>query len=1248
MKEKKPSKALSEVIFSKDLLPTCGINLVEASAGTGKTYSIQSLYLRFLLEQGLTINQILLVTFTEAACKELRERIRSILHKAMLALEDRLDSRDGDHARIEEVFKLLSEQRSQGRGEELDWKSISRSRLSQALTEFDNAAIHTIHGLCARILAELAFECGELFDREITADAKDLLERICKDHYMREVLEDPFKYTLYSKNDLNEAFLLLLGKEVSSRIDALIHPKQVSAIDGKKLKASFHSLLNSWEQCGNSVKESFQEALNQKFFKSKFSTSLENAFSTLDEAKSKEPPFSGLVISELLDSLELFSTTEFEANKDKRKKKAKTWKPSSREVLDFCQKCEDLLGNSRAWALKQKVAFANQIRRDFQREKESERIFTYDDLLIHLRAALEREQSSSFLLERLEQRYRLAVIDEFQDTDPIQWEIFYRVFQESRLPVYLVGDPKQAIYAFRNGDIYTYFDAASKAEERYTLEKNYRSEEMLVEGVNSLFEQSSKKAPFVDDRITMPRVKARGLGESESLLIDGRVDETPLKIRFIDDEKVLKKDKARMLISSDIANEIISLLNDRSLVLKERPLRPSDFCILVTKHHQGEILRRELSSRGLPTVLQRSGNVFCKSGKAYGSLCFRLESIAMLQILHAIAQPRRDQMIRTALASVLFPYKASSIWNVFVEGDRDLERNEILEIFSKAKPILLGGSFVAAFELLDNHFGIRRHLLSLPDGDRLMTNVLHQVELIQEKLSKEQLGINSLIAWYKGLIHSEENMKKEEQEIRLETDAKAIQVMTVFKSKGLEFPIVFLPFMWDSELKAPRKYYRYHKKTKGSHKLVIDLDTKAAKDSMEIQKEEILAEKLRILYVALTRASHRNYLYWGKINRSKETGLNYLLHLDWDKKGDSKERSVRHLPSEKQRSFEDLNSKFQHKKGLLLQTLEAGKEEKPWKSKDLKGPKPSLTRLHWPERRKIPSPARISSFSSLLSEQFEDFDIADKLDELSPTERASSSYDDDLMDFPAGARTGTAWHEIFETVDFSAKARDLRNVVESVLERYRLLSRKEMNSDTREGRITTVTNMVETVLETPLSREPSSPVLKDIDSEDRISEMAFDFTCTPQASMADVNQSLRQDWPDWNRLGSGFADREREIEAQFMTGYIDLVFRVNGKYHILDWKSNRPRLEENQAFDYPVLEQEMIRHGYALQLTIYTLALHLHLKRVLHSYDYDTHFAGVYYVFLRGVCKSCPGSGIYFARPPKSAIESLSRVLRKE
>lgn len=1192
--------------------PLEGSNLIEASAGTGKTFNITLLFLRLILEKGLGVNQILVVTFTEAATEELRDRIRGRIREAAEAcatgkFDDPL------------LGQLVSKCKT-------DCGALESLRI--ALRDFDQAAIFTIHGFCKRMLHENAFESNSLFDTELETDNTQLKQDLVEDFWRKHVYFASPLFVNYAL--LNKFTPTELGRYIGPNTlftDLNIIPR-VEDTDTSSAERAFYEAFDAVAESWKSVRSEVEEILL---------TTESLSLSTYKKAKipgwlTEMDSFIqfGRDNCDLFGSFDKFSSSMLEAA---TKKKQVT--PNHR----FFGLCDNLLSARQALTqafeqkiLALKINLFQYIRDKLPEQKRRLNILHFEDLLLNLQRALSSKGGDQ-LVRVIQEKFRAALIDEFQDTDSVQYDIFKRIFNTPECVLFMIGDPKQAIYGFRGADIFAYMDAARHVQTRYTLGKNWRSEANLVQAVNAIFGNAVN--PFVFEDIGFEPVDAEGKTESESLRF-GENNVPSLQLWLMNSSQVpgtkntISKGAARVEITRAVTAEIARLLNmgSRSQIgFGDRPLNAGDIAVLVRRNSEAQTMKRSLTALGIPSVLYSAENLFESR-----------EAMEMQRFLSAVAEPNNESILRAALTTDMIGLCGEDIEHLFQQDD--VWEAWLLK-FRNWHDVWKKRGFMNMVHQFLPEIHVQKRLMNYPDGERRNTNVLHLAEILHQQAAEKKLDMFDLIKWL-AEQRSSENHQSEEHQLRLESDEKAVKLVTVHKSKGLQYPIVFCPFMWDgSTINNKKGFITFHDESL-QNQLTLDLGSDQFEANRMQAEKELLAENLRLLYVAMTRAINRCYLVWGRFNEAETSAPAYLLHQpkDTDPKALRGATSQRFQGMNDSAVRADLNALCEiASNSITVDGLpeDAGEVYRPEREEKIQLKSKTFD-------GQIDSSWRISSFSSLVSRssyspELADYDALSSLEEENVEQSGAeiASEPAGIFLFPRGARSGTFLHKLFEEIDFA-------NIPSP--ENEKIIRDKMGEYNVEKSWFDVLSGMIKNVLTVPLSAGDGSFQLSCIQKEKRLNELEFYFpikTLTPaRLKRVFENAGINGLFPN---LSENIGRLIFSPVQGFMKGFIDLVFEHEGQYYIIDWKSNYlgARVED---YDQPALRSAMEHSNYVLQYYLYTLALHQYLKHRVAGYEYEKMFGGVFYIFLRGIDPAMGGQyGVFSDRPSREVIEKMSSEL---
>ncbi|WP_425490845.1 UvrD-helicase domain-containing protein [Luteimonas cellulosilyticus] len=1161
------------------LLPLDGVRAIEASAGTGKTFTLATLVVRLVVEGGLRVGEILAVTFTEAATQELRSRIHTRLKMAEALVEADI----GDDASPEAALTHTVLAQHLARGEES--ADALRRRLRTAADEIDLAAIFTIHGFCARVLREHALEAGQGFDApELMASDTALREAIAADLWRSQGVEPDAADDLLS---LWSGGPLALAGDLSPLVrERVLRPALAELPDdpAPRLRAAGAALAQAFHAHGDDFRASLVAAVDSKIlhgasYKADWITALFADLRTWCAAGNHDAPFHHAKLANL----------RRERLIEKTNKTAKGPTPDS-PVCDAIPAYLDALDEIAEWQDARRVELLHRLRDDARarvgRFKQQQRVQTYDDLIDRVADAVDGPQADA-LVAQLRTQYKVALVDEFQDTDPRQWRIFERVFgAASGAPaLFVIGDPKQAIYGFRGGDVETYLAAQASAELAPPLALNFRSRPGVLRAVAALYAQAQGAGhpPFVDDRIAFREVEPGGVRRDDDYLRDG-APAPALTLWQAPDPPPDHKGKvkpwsagrSRELATQACVAEIHRVLSDaregRALI-EGRPVQPADIAVLVRSHSEATRIRAALAMVGIPAVAAGKQSLFATA-----------EACDVHALLLALLHGADDGRLRMVLSTVLIGEDARHV--AALDEDGDALRTWQLAALGWRDRLQRGGPLALITDLCAEHAG---RLLGLLDGERRLTNYLQLAELLQEAQA-HALGLHGLVDWLSRAIASASS-DDDSQLLRLESDARRVQVVTLHKSKGLEYPLVFLPFAGIGG--KPRDA--------GRHVTVADDAGRALhwkllpsrsgwNDAKQRWQDGQRAEDARLLYVGLTRARHALWIAGGTFYGFEKAAIAHMIATP----------------------------------DALAETLGTAIRI------DTQAPPASLPWLP-PESEDAVPAARIAT-RSLLSDwwvySFTQLANADSgndassastlaapggLDEpaVDPDAAPDTAADTDAYDPRfAGARFGVVLHDVLERSDFTqwsgwtpdapAPEADADVIVE------RLRAAGYADADLDDG-IDVLTPLVGQTLTVTL---PEGVRLADVPADARRPEIEFQFALAP--TRIDALLALL------HRHGvlsarSGFGTR-RQLEG-LMTGLIDLTYVHDGRWYVLDYKTNRL-----PGYGPAQLEAAMAHSEYDLQALIYTVALHRWLRfRLGDGYDYARDFGGVRYLFCRGL-----------------------------
>jgi exodeoxyribonuclease V beta subunit len=829
-------------------------------------------------------------------------------------------------------------------------------------------------------------------------------------------------------------------------------------------------------------------------------------------------------------------------------------------------------------------------------------------------------------------KYRAALIDEFQDTDPVQYDIFRKIYASTDRPLFLIGDPKQAIYSFRGADIFAYMQAARDVppEKRFTLTGNWRSSPRLLTAFNTVFDNT--RQPFVYDRINYhPLSSGRPLDAGKKLTFGG-AEGSGLQLWHMpvdEDGKPVSVGSANKLAPLAVTAEIASLLRqgaDGTALIGDRPLEPRDIAVIVRSHRQAGYIQGALGELHIPSVMRSDMSIFDTE-----------EAGQVLTLLRALADPGSESRVRAALVTDILGRSGNDIARI-MEDEGVWE--QCLQLFRDYHQLWLERGFMVMGQSLVAREGVRGRLLRHADGERRLTNLLHCFDLIHLKSHENGLGMEGLISWFGERVAAHES--SEEYQIRLETDEQAVKIVTIHVSKGLEYGLVFCPFMWGG-VRGDDEVVSFH--DEGA--MVKDFGSPAYGSHRALALKEALAENLRLLYVALTRAQYRCYLLTGKIsdktqkNRPETSPLSYLFHASPETR--ISEDLVSTLAGEVSALDHDMVTQQLHEfaaqggGSVSVSAMPDPIGSLPLVLPGNRGSELSCRTFSGTVARDW----RVASFTSFSARGSTAIELPDR-DETGAEETTGLAANEEpggrsIFSFPRGAQAGIFLHGIFEKLDFSCRGEDgITSLVAQGLEKHGYDAEW----------LSHICGMVSAVITTPLQSPEGVFTLSGLGRGSWIAELEFYFPLR-FISPEQLGDCLLK-WGAHHLavdLGRVCRDLDFKPVRGMVRGFMDMVFQQGGRYYLLDWKSNHLgyRLED---YGQEQLKTAMEHGMYPLQYLLYTVALNRYLSLRVRDYDYATHFGGVVYVFLRGASpEQGERYGFFRDLPPRELIDNLTACL---
>ncbi len=1218
----------------------CGTTLLEASAGTGKTWTIEALVLRLVAETAIPVDRLLVVTYTRAATAELGDRIRRRLRAALEAFRAPQAASSDDPV----VAHLLQVAAAR------DDVAGFRARLRQAIEAYDQATISTIHGFCQRVLQQHAFESRAALDAELVEDVDDLIAEVADDLYATDThdasVEDvQGRKAMKLDPDGTRALVKAAVSDPDRRITPSAHDVEAD------LPSEARALVERLDEEGDALVEAIEAAKSEGRFRKRTTTySGGKAEERRRVARSWLASVAGGAVAPLTVKDAAWWSRAKRA--DYAAEGAEAFEHS---LMDAVAAFVDRVG---AWPGGVRAQVATRARVRFEAAKAQRGVLAFQDLLRQLAVRLGPSadpEARRLLSEAIRRSYDVALIDEFQDTDPHQWTIFRTVFDHPTRRLFLIGDPKQAIYGFRGANIHVYEQATGVVGDRqFTMTVNHRSDGALLKALHTLWNRPGVFGPTSFGWVDVDPSKA---GASARLrpASHGAGTQAALQVRWLDD--VSNKALGVAACAEVCAADVTRLLHRKDEVLDEgtwRRVRPGDVAVLVRTGAQAKAMQAALGALGVPAVLSGADSVLASD-----------EAEALALWLDALASPR-GTAARVAASTALFEWTAADLAALDREDPVVAARWDAwLTDLQRWRGILVRDGLLLALRTALFDQGVVGRLLARPGGARRLTNLLHLGELVHAFATERRAGLDAMRRWL-AVRRMDDEVERDARELRLDRDDDAVQIMTVHKSKGLTVRFAFVPFAWAARVQDPPLGALVHAgegDEAASQWLHVGIDktAPATAAALAAHAREAAQEDVRLLYVAVTRARHQVVLYGTDQQATAGSALAWVLagHPD----GEPGET----IPVDAAREAAEALAAHPE----IAFWSGPGPAVEPWVESDralgdlsvrpfTRGPLDPYWRRH--------------SYSALSRRVGHDEVPEDRIgvdrDGASPADPGMAApepgppgEDVPLAAFPGGAEAGTALHAILEHAEFTGVTSDTQALHGVVAEQ---LDKHGFDGATWADRLTPG---IAAAILTPLGGTLEGLRLADLPKTARLDELRFDLSLAvgePGSStpvgvdgVLDVLASREAEgvfpagWVD-------SLDGLRGVQiAGFLTGAIDLVFRnprPGGRWWVVDHKSNKvaPRADgglDVSAFRPEALSAEMARHHYFLQYHLYLVALHRLLRWRVKDYDYDRDVGGVAYLFVRGmVGPDTPvhgdrRAGVYLDRPSAAVVEALDRAL---
>lgn len=1125
-------------------VPLDGKNLIEASAGTGKTYSVAIMVLRLILEKDIRINKILMVTFTKAAVAELEERVRRFVRIAQRYAQGEPIEDPTIKAIVDGIIAEFGNEHAQ-------------KKLDSAVINLDETSVFTIHSFCQQTLTEFAFETNQLFNSEMLNDIHPVLEettqKFWREHITRmegelltllldhgfdisgivSVISNHLDGKLFhafdkdKKYDLNEETQSEYLNSLAE-LSLLVQDKEEEIV--RNIENRREELIARCEENGNARKNLLP-----------FPDAAEEFLETIK--KKRRSGYIQKLFADILSELDLLETTKT-------------------EVSNVCQTCINHIFN---FAIQEIVT-------QVERKKIQFNQMTFDDVITKLYLALNhtnpnkaKQKLQQDLIRGLRWKYQAVFIDEFQDTDAMQYQIFKKAFGSDTI-LFFIGDPKQSIYAWRKADIETYFEARRNVDNEYTMNTNFRSSKNLVDALNHFFSPTddfdtfyyksnseSEDAAIKYFQVTTPPSSTKGeLNYNGNPVI-------PLTFSY---------HQKNEFILEDAVKQISDLLNNPAYSIKERGIKPSDIGVLVRSRREAQAVKAALAQIGIPAVTVTDARVLQSQ-----------EAQELVYVLDAIISHTRAKVNRVLTTSFI---------NWTPDEILSLDEDLVIERFRNYLLKWQKNGIYSALSDFIHGFNVRKNLIGrhTENGERIITNLYHLMEVLYRTENRQHFSPEELLDWLKA-NRSKPDSNDDEMIQRIESDEESVRIVTIHSSKGLEYNIVIAPYL-DFVLRSANqdKTKIISIRNRDGNYISIPRD-QAAEDTETLYRLQSEQENRRLLYVALTRAVYKCFIYRSR-NYSSSTLATFIDALDLSQ--------TRGLIEEVQ--------------PLELEEVKGYTPREELEQFELTAPNFNLSHRNWTRT----SYSRLAAHTEYISR--------------ANYEAKANEYDDFVFrELTKGAKTGTFIHDIFENIDFS-DSENRKYAIARSIERF--------VPDKKESYPEKIEMFLDQVLKTQINTGTDSFSLSEIPFGELMHEMEFDFPL----DLFPI-KSLEQLIPEGITIKNA-EEYPQEIEG-IMTGFVDLFFRHNGKYYVLDWKTNYlgPNLSD---YNPKAVAKAMSDNNYHLQYLIYTHAVDRYLSHRLGSdYDYNRDFGGVLYLFVRGM-RNESDTGIFFAKPSPQQLQLMNSL----
>jgi exodeoxyribonuclease V beta subunit len=1119
--------------FDASTVPLAGGNLIEASAGTGKTYSIAIMVLRLVLEKKISIKEILMVTFTKAAVAELEERIRLFIRQAHKASLGFVISDLTILGLVERAIKKTSKEEVQ-------------QQLKDAVLFLDETSVLTIHSFCQQTLTEFAFETNQLFGSETLKDMVSLIET---------------EVNKFWRENITTMNVELLGQLIEHRLSrADIVSVIREHISGKKYfeydenesysicdedQRSFSKTIKELAEKDKEIKECVYDHIRDNTDRLKSITEA-NKWAKMSLLRLIDTPaeFVDVVISKrgtgYIDKL-------------------------YGDIIAQHGECDNLVEerNELVQTVINKIYChaIGTVTKAIDQYKHRNSLLGFDDMIVNLHKAIVHDNNKNLICS-LQEKYKAVFVDEFQDTDKLQYEIFHTTFASGENILFYIGDPKQSIYAWRKADIFTYFKASDEVDNKYGMNVNYRSSAPFIRAMNLFFKPSDDFDTFYfrEQEHSIDYINVESPADNKGVLLFNGVQDVPITIYG-------NKDNSQ--IAETVTAKIIDLLENENYTIEQkgiaRRIRPSDIGILVRKNKQAVAVKACLAKRGIPAVTIDDSKILQSE-----------EAIYVLYLLEALIDLNRSA-INKALLSPFTGYDTKAVLA--------LNEETVLNDFREYKNIWDKDGVYSVLMKFVSDYQVRSLLLNhhTENGERIIANLFHVIEVLHKVQSEKQFSALELVSWLKRGIDGMQT-EGDEFEQRVESDEEAVKIVTLHKSKGLEYNIVFAPYL-DLDTKIHFRFCSFRDTETGDY---IFADSEQLNpEQQQVVDEQTEQENRRLIYVAITRAVYKCYINKSFANYYKDSSLVPFIT-----------------------SIKGVDPTLVHfeESPTIPEKYYYSKADELIATNDTRVVNFQLLQVNW----------RKMSYTSLAATHTNT--------PKNNSNPAAGEYERFIFkQLAKGTKTGNLLHQIFENIDFT-NGSYWSYKVQDALKKFQPKHSGEWTP--------MLLQLMKHVTTAKIEVADQCFTLADIPDEKRLNELEFDFN-VPVFNPSDLNTIDQDD----TQVNVKYYDSLEGI----MNGKIDLFFEHNGKYYILDWKSNFLG-DSLEFYKKEQLSAAMSENNYHLQYLLYTVAVKKYLEARLSGFNYAEHFGGVIYLFVRGV-RGGDDSGVFTHRPNFAGIKMLESLL---